>query len=117
MLCWAVLQGLDYYLTNYPRKGNKVLGFLECCCRIYLTYIWFCISLQGLDYYLTNYPTDGDKVLGFLDYQLLLLFQLDHIYSAWYFYAAIALLGASLMACTYTTQLPTAKVSDEMLCQ
>jgi hypothetical protein len=71
--------------------------------------------VQGLDYYLTNYPADGDKVLGFLDYQLLLLLQLDHIYSAWYFYAAIALLGASLMACTYTTQLPTAKVGRNLL--
>jgi hypothetical protein len=34
---------------------------------------------------------------------------------AWYFYAAIGLLGASLMACTYTTQLPTAKVSTWLL--
>jgi hypothetical protein len=34
---------------------------------------------------------------------------------AWYCYAAIGLLGASLMACTYTTQLPTAKVSIWML--
>ncbi|WIA34251.1 hypothetical protein OEZ86_012602 [Tetradesmus obliquus] len=67
---------------------------------------------KGLEYYLSNYPTEGDKVLGFLDYQLLLLLQLDHIYSAWYFYAAIGLLGASLMACTYTTQLPTAKVAQ-----
>lgn len=66
--------------------------------------------LQGLEYYISNYPTEGTKVLGFLDYQLLLLFQLDHIYSAWYFYASIVLLGASLMACTYTTQLPNVKV-------
>jgi cytochrome c biogenesis protein len=49
-------------------------------------------------------------VLGFLDYRLLLGLQLDHIYTAWYFYGSIALLAASLMACTYTTQLPTAKV-------
>eukprot|EP00775_Hariotina_reticulata_P001288 gene1288-1629_t len=61
------------------------------------------------DYYITNYPVDGSKVLGFLDYNVLLTLQLDHIYSAWYFYACIALLAASLMACTYTTQLPTAR--------
>ena len=65
---------------------------------------------QEIDYYVSNYPLDGEKVLGFLDYQLLLGLQLDHIYTAWYFYGSIALLAASLMACTYTTQLPTAKV-------
>lgn len=60
---------------------------------------------------MTNYPVDGaSKVLGFLDYQLLLGLQLDHIYTAWYFYGAIALLAASLTACTYSTQWPTAKV-------
>lgn len=60
---------------------------------------------------MTNYPvTGGSKVLGFLDYQLLLGLQLDHIYTAWYFYGSIALLAASLMACTYSTQWPTAKV-------
>lgn len=59
---------------------------------------------------MANYPLDGSKVLGVLDYQLLLGLQLDHIYTAWYFYGSIALLAASLMACTYTTQWPTAKV-------
>lgn len=49
-------------------------------------------------------------MLGFLDYNLLLGLQLDHIYTAWYFYGSIALLAASLMACTYSTQWPTAKV-------
>lgn len=66
--------------------------------------------LQEIDFYVTNYPVDGQKVLGFLDYKLLLGLQLDHIYTAWYFYGSIALLAASLMACTYSTQWPTAKV-------
>lgn len=68
---------------------------------------------KELEYYVTNYPLSGDsKVLGFLDYQLLLGLQLDHIYTAWYFYGSIALLAASLMACTYSTQWPTAKVAQ-----
>eukprot|EP00879_Flechtneria_rotunda_P025883 GHRR01027538.1.p2 GENE.GHRR01027538.1~~GHRR01027538.1.p2 ORF type:complete len:119 (+),score=29.37 GHRR01027538.1:970-1326(+) len=69
---------------------------------------------QSLDYYMTNYPTEGDKVLGFLDYNVLLTLQLHHIYTAWYFHGSIALLAASLMACTYSTQWPTAKVCEHM---
>eukprot|EP00879_Flechtneria_rotunda_P026587 GHRR01028360.1.p1 GENE.GHRR01028360.1~~GHRR01028360.1.p1 ORF type:complete len:510 (+),score=178.19 GHRR01028360.1:709-2238(+) len=67
---------------------------------------------KSLDYYMTNYPTEGDKVLGFLDYNVLLTLQLHHIYTAWYFHGSIALLAASLMACTYSTQWPTAKVAQ-----
>ncbi|KAF8066257.1 CCS1 [Scenedesmus sp. PABB004] len=66
---------------------------------------------KPLAYYVANYPDDGERVLGFLDYHALLGLGLDHIYSAWYFYAAIALLGASLAACTATTQWPAAKVA------
>lgn len=65
---------------------------------------------------MTNYPAEGERVLGFLDFRLLLGLQLDHIYSAWYFYGAIGLLAASLAACTYTTQLPTAKARPAGLC-
>ena len=49
-------------------------------------------------------------VLGFLSTDLLLTLQLDHIYSAWYFYALLGLLAASLAACTSTRQLPAIKV-------
>lgn len=66
---------------------------------------------KGLEYYALNYPEDH-PVLGFLSYNLLVGAQLDHIYSAWYFYLSIVLLGASLMACTWTTQWPTAKVAQ-----
>jgi cytochrome c biogenesis protein len=59
---------------------------------------------------LTNYPEGPDAVLGFLSWQVLLGLQLDHVYSAWWFYALLALLGASLIACTASTQWPVAKV-------
>lgn len=49
-------------------------------------------------------------MLGFLDYNLLLTLQLDHIYTAWYFYLSLGLLAASLSACTYTRQWPVVKV-------
>ncbi|EFJ49656.1 hypothetical protein VOLCADRAFT_41429, partial [Volvox carteri f. nagariensis] len=67
---------------------------------------------QSLDFYLTNYPDGPEKVLGFLTYDLILAFQLDHIYTADYFYLAIGLLAASLSACTYTRQWPAVKVAQ-----
>lgn len=64
-----------------------------------------------MEYYIQNYPASGpDVVLGFLTYDLVMGLQLDQIYTAPYFYASIALLGASLAACTYTRQLPAVKV-------
>lgn len=51
-------------------------------------------------------------MLGILNYQLLIDLQLDHIYTAWYFYASIGLLAASLAACTTTRQLPAVKVRE-----
>ena len=66
---------------------------------------------KGLEYYTLNYPQDH-PILGFLTYDVLLAAQLDHIYSAPYFYLSIVLLAISLMACTWTTQLPTAKVAQ-----
>ncbi|KAI8464282.1 MAG: c-type cytochrome synthesis 1 [Monoraphidium minutum] len=67
---------------------------------------------KSLEYYMTSYPDGPDKVLGFLSYDVLLGLQLDHVYSAWYFYLLMALLGASLIACTTTTQWPAAKVAQ-----
>ncbi len=68
------------------------------------------LRTQPLEYYTTNYPVDGPKVLGFLTYEWIKTLQLDHIYTAWYFYGSLGLLGASLMACTYTRQWPAVKV-------
>lgn len=67
---------------------------------------------KAFEYYVENYPTDGDKVLGFLSYDLIFLLDLDHIYTAWYFYATLGWLAASLMACTTTRQWPAVKVAQ-----
>lgn len=66
------------------------------------------------DFYIENYPDVAGvpKVLGFLTYDLLLWLQLDHIYTADYFYLMIGLLGACLAACTYTRQWPAVKVAQ-----
>lgn len=67
---------------------------------------------KSLEFYMSAYPDGADKVLGFLSYNVLFGLQLDHIYSAWYFYGLMALLGASLIACTTTTQWPAVKVAQ-----
>eukprot|EP00210_Caulerpa_lentillifera_P002205 g2119.t1 len=67
---------------------------------------------KSLDFYMENYPDGEQKMLGFLTYQILLFFQLDHIYTAPYFYGLIGLLVAQLMACTSTRQWPIAKAAQ-----
>lgn len=51
-------------------------------------------------------------MLGFLTYDVVFKLELDHIYSASYFLVLLALLGASLIACTLTNQLPQVKVAQ-----
>ena len=58
-----------------------------------------------------NYPDGPGKVLGFVDWRLLQLLQWDHIYTADYFLALMALLAASLAACTSTRQWPMVRVA------
>lgn len=58
-----------------------------------------------------NYPDGPDKVAGFVDYHLIYQLQWDHIYTANYFLALLALLGASLAACTSTRQWPMVRVA------
>ncbi|PSC68118.1 cytochrome c biogenesis [Micractinium conductrix] len=62
-------------------------------------------------YYAENYPEEGKKVLGFLTGRIIWALQWDHIYSADYFLGLLALLGASLAACTATNQWPAVKVA------
>lgn len=68
------------------------------------------VSEQGFQFYVDNYPTEGPKMLGFLTYRMILFLQLDHIYTAPYFYGLMGLLVAQLIACTHTRQYPMAKV-------
>lgn len=58
-----------------------------------------------------NYPDGPSKVIGFVDWHLIKTLQWDHIYTANYFLAMMALLGASLAACTSTRQWPMVKVA------
>lgn len=62
------------------------------------------------DFYFQTYPEDN-PVLGFFTWRWIFTLGLDHMYSAPIFLGMLALLAASLMACTYTTQIPLVKVA------
>ena len=66
---------------------------------------------KPLQFYQEAYPDGAHKVLGFLTYHWIFALQLDHMYTANYFLGLMALLGASLAACTATRQLPMVKVA------
>lgn len=70
---------------------------------------------EAPDFYFQNYPEDH-PVLGFFTWRWVLFLGFDHMYSSPIFLGMLALLGASLMACTYTTQLPLIKVSRRFGC-
>jgi len=66
---------------------------------------------KSVQFYQDAYPSGANKVLGFLTYHWIFALQWDHIYTAPYFLGLMALLGASLAACTTTRQLPMVRVA------
>lgn len=65
---------------------------------------------EAPSYYLEKFPEDN-PVLGFITWRWILTPGFDHMFSSPVFLGLLALLAASLMACTYTTQLPMVKVA------
>ncbi|XAR59518.1 hypothetical protein NMG60_11015379 [Bertholletia excelsa] len=65
---------------------------------------------EAPDFYFQKYPEEN-PVLGFFTWRWILTLGFDHMFSSPLFLALLALLAASLMACTYTTQIPLVKVA------
>jgi len=63
---------------------------------------------QPLTFYQENY-TEARPLLGFLNWKIITTLNLNKIYNAWWFFSILALFGSSLLACTFTTQLPSLK--------
>ena len=63
---------------------------------------------QNLNFYKENY-TEINSMFGFLTWKLITFLSLDKVYTAWWFIIALVLFGSSLLACTFTTQLPSLK--------
>ncbi|RVW48433.1 Cytochrome c biogenesis protein CCS1, chloroplastic [Vitis vinifera] len=65
---------------------------------------------EAPDYYFQKFPEDN-PVLGFFTWRWVLTLGFDHMFSSPIFLGMLALLATSLMACTYTTQIPLVKVA------
>jgi len=63
---------------------------------------------QSLTFYKENYP-ESNPLFGFLTWNLITFLNLNTIYTAWWFLLILLLFGSSLLACTFTTQLPSIK--------
>ena len=98
----------------YPSSIFKKLANLKLAIGL-LFLIGFVIALgtfieqeQSLLYYQSNYPSTN-PIFGFIDWNFIFLFNLDHIYTAYWFVLLLLLFGASLLSCTFTTQFPSLK--------
>ena len=63
---------------------------------------------QSLNFYKENYQ-ETNPLLGFLSWKIIIFLGLDRVYTAWWFLLILLLFGSSLLACTFTTQLPAIK--------
>uniref|UniRef100_A0A0E0KJI0 ResB-like domain-containing protein n=1 Tax=Oryza punctata TaxID=4537 RepID=A0A0E0KJI0_ORYPU len=64
---------------------------------------------EAPSYYFEKFPEDN-PVFGFITWRWILTPGFDHMFSSPVFLGLLALLAASLMACTYTTQIPIVKM-------
>uniref|UniRef100_A0ACD5WF66 Uncharacterized protein n=2 Tax=Avena sativa TaxID=4498 RepID=A0ACD5WF66_AVESA len=65
---------------------------------------------EAPSHYFEQFPEDN-PVFGFITWRWILTPGFDHMFSSPVFLGMLALLAASLMACTFTTQLPMVKVA------
>jgi len=62
-------------------------------------------------FYESNYP-DHPALFGFLTWKVILMLGLNQVYQTWWFLALLILFGSSLIACTFTRQLPALKAAQ-----
>ena len=60
-------------------------------------------------FYLDNF--DDAPIFGFLNGEKVLILQLDHVYTSFWFLFALILLCVSLAACSFRRQIPSLKAS------
>tara|TARA_B100000683_G_scaffold8301_1_gene9058 strand:- start:21882 stop:23189 length:1308 start_codon:yes stop_codon:yes gene_type:complete len=63
---------------------------------------------QTLSFYKTNYP-EAAPIFGFIDWRFIYFFDLNKIYRSYWFALILIIFASSLIACTFTTQLPSLK--------
>lgn len=65
---------------------------------------------EAPEFYFQKYPEEN-PVWGFFTWRWVLTLGLDHMFSSPIFLGMLVLLATSLMACTYTTQIPLVKAA------
>lgn len=65
---------------------------------------------EAPDYYFQKYPEEN-SLLGIFSWRWILGLGFDHMFTSPVFLGMLVLLASSLMACTYTTQIPMVKVA------
>lgn len=63
---------------------------------------------QSLTFYQTNY-NENQPIFGFIDWRFIYFFSLNKIYTSYWFILILFVFASSLIACTFTTQLPLLK--------
>jgi cytochrome c biogenesis protein len=69
---------------------------------------------EPLLFYQNSYPLDK-PIYGFINWKLITVFEIDHIYRAWWFLSLLIILGICLVSCTITRQFPLFINSKEYL--
>ena len=99
---------------NNKTKILKPLANLQFAIALLIT-IGFMIAIgtiieqdQTLAFYKESYP-EINPMFGFLSWKVITLLNFDRVYTSWWFVFVLFLFGSSLLACTFTTQLPSVK--------
>ena len=99
---------------NNKTKILKPLANLQFAIALLIT-IGFIVAIgtiieqdQTLAFYKESYP-EINPMFGFLSWKVITLLNFDRVYTSWWFVFVLFLFGSSLLACTFTTQLPSVK--------
>ncbi|KAJ6692631.1 CYTOCHROME C BIOGENESIS PROTEIN CCS1 CHLOROPLASTIC [Salix purpurea] len=104
------------FLKRLPRKVLAVLSNLPLAIgEMFAIAVLMALGTlidqgEAPQFYFQKFPEEN-PFLGFFTWKWVLTLGFDHMYSSPVFLGMLALLGVSLMACTYTTQIPLAKVA------
>ncbi|XP_010999381.1 PREDICTED: cytochrome c biogenesis protein CCS1, chloroplastic [Populus euphratica] len=104
------------FLKRLPRKVLSVLSNLPLAIgEMFSIAVLMALGTlidqgEAPEFYFQKFPEEN-PLLGFFTWKWVLTLGFDHMYSSPVFLGMLALLGVSLMACTYTTQIPLAKVA------
>ena len=62
---------------------------------------------QSIEYYQINYPLNNSKLL--INWKVITFLGINHIYATWWFILLLSLFFCTLLACTFSRQLPGLK--------